>query len=100
MFLLEFEKSKKFTALRKKVKTALDADQEYIQTQAKISEIENKLIEINKEIENKIAELNKEKTRLLDNKYCLNDEILNIEKRVIFDTIDDPKDAEIVAHFY
>lgn len=52
------------------------------------------------EIDNKIAELNKQKMALLEDRYYLNDVTLNIERRTIFDTVEDPKDAEIVAYFY
>lgn len=100
MYALEFENSPKFTALRAEVKTVLDANTEYTQTQAKINQINNRLTEINKEIENKIAELNEQKAALLEDEYYLNNVTRDIERRVIFDTIEDPKDAEIVAYFY
>lgn len=89
MRALEFENSPKFTALKAKVKAVLDANTEYTQTQAKMSEIDNK-----------IAELNKQKMALLEDEYYLNDVTRNIERRVIFDTVEDPDDAEIVAYFY
>lgn len=89
MRALEFENSPKFTALRAEVKAVLDANTEYTQLQAKMSEIDNK-----------IAELNKQKMALLEDEYYLNNVTLDIERRVIFDTIEDPKDAEIVAYFY
>lgn len=100
MYALEFENSPKFTALRAEVKAVLDANTEYTQTQAKINQINNRLAEINKEIENKIAELNEQKAALLEDEYYLNNVTRDIERRVIFDTIEDPKDAEIVAYFY
>lgn len=100
MYALEFENSPKFTALRAEVKAVLDTNSEYNQTQAKINQINNRLTEINKEIENKIAELNKKKAELLEDRYYLKDVALDIERRIIFDTIEDPKDAEIVAYFY
>lgn len=89
MRALEFENSPKFTALRAKVKAVLDTNTEYTQLQAKMNEINNK-----------IAELNKQKMALLEDRYYLNDVTLNIERRTIFDTVEDPKDAEIVAYFY
>lgn len=89
MRALEFENSPKFTALRAKVKAVLDANTEYTQLQAKMSEIDNK-----------IAELNKQKMALLEDEYYLNNVTRDIERRVIFDTVKDPKDAEIVAYFY
>lgn len=89
MRALEFENSPKFTALRAKVKAVLDDNTEYTQLQAKMSEIDNK-----------IAELNKQKMALLEDEYYLNDVTRDIERRVIFDTVEDPKDAEIVAYFY
>lgn len=89
MRALEFENSTKFTALRAEVKAVLDANTEYTQLQAKMSEIDNK-----------IAELNKQKMELLEDEYYLNNVIRDIERRVIFDTVEDPKDAEIVAYFY
>lgn len=89
MRALEFENSTKFTALRAEVKAVLDANTEYTQLQAKMSEIDNK-----------IAELNKQKMELLEDEYYLNNVTRDIERRVIFDTIEDPKDAEIVAYFY
>lgn len=89
MRALEFENSPKFTALRAKVKAVLDTNTEYTQLQAKMSEINNK-----------IAELNKQKMALLEDRYYLNDVTLDIERRVIFNTVEDPKDAEIVAYFY
>lgn len=89
MRALEFETSTKFTALKAEVKAVLDANTEYTQLQAKMSEIDNK-----------IAELNKQKMALLEDKYYLNNVTRDIERRVIFDTIEDPKDAEIVAYFY
>lgn len=100
MRALEFENSPKFTALRAEVKAVLDANTEYTQTQAKINQINNRLTEINKEIENKIAELNKQKMALLEDEYYLNNVTRDIERRVIFNTVEDPKDAEIVAYFY
>lgn len=100
MYALEFENSPKFTALRAEVKAVLDANTEYTQTQAKINQINNRLAEINKEIENKIAELNEQKAALLEDEYYLNNVTRDIERRVIFNTIEDPKDAEIVAYFY
>lgn len=89
MRALEFENSPKFTALKAKVKAVLDANTEYTQLQAKMSEIDNK-----------IAELNKQKMELLEDMYYLNNVTRDIERRVIFDTVEDPKDAEIVAYFY
>lgn len=89
MRALEFENSPKFTALKAKVKAVLDDNTEYTQLQAKMSEIDNK-----------IAELNKQKMELLEDMYYLNDVTRDIERRVIFDTVEDPKDAEIVAYFY
>lgn len=89
MRALEFENSPKFTALKAEVKAVLDANTEYTQLQAKMSEIDNK-----------IAELNKQKAALLEDEYYLNNVTRDIEKRVIFDTVEDPKDAEIVAYFY
>ena len=89
MYALEFENSPKFTTLRAEVKAVLDANTEYTQLQAKMSEIDNK-----------IAELNKQKTALLEDEYYLNNVTRDIERRVIFDTVEDPKDAEIVAYFY
>ena len=89
MRALEFENSPKFTALRAKVKAVLDDNTEYTQLQAKMSEIDNK-----------IAELNKQKAALLEDEYYLNNVTRDIERRVIFDTVEDPKDAEIVAYFY
>ena len=89
MYALEFENSPKFTALKAEVKAVLDANTEYTQLQAKMSEIDNK-----------IAELNKQKMALLEDEYYLNDVTRNIERRVIFDTVEDPDDAEIVAYFY
>ena len=89
MRALEFENSPKFTALRAKVKAVLDDNTEYTQFQAKMSEIDNK-----------IAELNKQKAALLEDEYYLNNVTRDIERRVIFDTVEDPKDAEIVAYFY
>lgn len=89
MRALEFENSPKFTALRAKVKAVLDDNTEYTQLQAKMSEIDNK-----------IAELNKQKMTLLEDEYYLNNVTHDIERRVIFDTVEDPKDAEIVAYFY
>lgn len=89
MRALEFENSPKFTALRAEVKAVLDTNSEYTQTQAKISEIDNK-----------IAELNKQKMALLEDEYYLNNVTRDIERRVIFDTVENPKDAEIVAYFY
>lgn len=89
MRALEFENSPKFTALKAKVKAVLDANTEYTQLQAKMSEIDNK-----------IAELNKQKMELLEDMYYLTDVTRDIERRVIFDTVEDPKDAEIVAYFY
>lgn len=89
MRALEFENSPKFTALRAKVKAVLDDNTEYTQLQAKMSEIDNK-----------IAELNKQKMELLEDMYYLNNVTRDIERRVIFDTIEDTKDAEIVAYFY
>lgn len=89
MYALEFENSPKFTALRAEVKAVLDANTEYTRLQAKMSEIDNK-----------IAELNKQKMALLEDEYYLNNVTRDIERRVIFDTVDDPKDAEIVAYFY
>lgn len=89
MYALEFENSPKFTALKAEVKAVLDDNTEYTQLQAKMSEIDNK-----------IAELNKQKMELLEDKYYLNNVTRDIERRVIFDTIEDPKDAEIVAYFY
>lgn len=89
MRALEFENSPKFTALKAKVKAVLDANAEYTQLQAKMSEIDNK-----------IAELNKQKMELLEDMYYLNDVTRDIERRVIFETVEDPKDAEIVAYFY
>lgn len=89
MRALEFENSPKFTALKAEVKAVLDANTEYTQLQAKMSEIDNK-----------IAELNKQKTALLEDEYYLNNVTRDIERRVIFDTVEDPKDAEIVAYFY
>lgn len=89
MRALEFENSPKFTALRAEVKAVLDANTEYTQLQAKMSEIDNK-----------IAELNKQKMALLEDEYYLNNVTRDIERRVIFDTVEDPKDAEIVAYFY
>lgn len=100
MYALEFENSPKFTALRAEVKAVLDVNTEYTQTQAKINQINNRLTEINKEIENKIAELNKQKMELLEDEYYLNNVTRDIERRVIFDTVEDHKDAEIVAYFY
>lgn len=100
MYALEFENSTKFTALRAEVKAVLDANTEYTQTQTKINQINNRLTEINKEIENKIAELNKQKMELLEDEYYLNNVTRDIERRVIFNTVEDPKDAEIVAYFY
>lgn len=100
MYALEFENSIKFTALRAEVKAVLDANTEYTQTQTKINQINNRLTEINKEIENKIAELNKQKMELLEDEYYLNNVTRDIERRVIFNTVEDPKDAEIVAYFY
>ena len=89
MRALEFENSPKFTALKAEVKAVLDANTEYTQLQAKMSEIDNK-----------IAELNKQKMALLEDEYYLNNVKRDIERRVIFDTVEDPKDAEIVAYFY
>lgn len=89
MRALEFENSPKFTALKAKVKAVLDDNTEYTQLQAKMSEIDNK-----------IAELNKQKMALLEDEYYLNNVTRDIERRVIFDTVEDPKDAEIVAYFY
>lgn len=89
MYALEFENSPKFTALRAEVKAVLDANTEYTRLQAKMSEIDNK-----------IAELNKQKMALLEDEYYLNNVTRDIERRVIFNTVDDPKDAEIVAYFY
>lgn len=89
MRALEFENSPKFTALRAKVKAVLDDNTEYTQLQAKMSEIDNK-----------IAELNKQKMEFLEDMYYLNNVTRDIERRVIFDTVEDPKDAEIVAYFY
>lgn len=89
MRALEFENSPKFTALKAEVKAVLDANTEYTQLQAKMSEIDSK-----------IAELNKQKMELLEDMYYLTDVTRDIERRVIFDTIEDPKDAEIVAYFY
>lgn len=89
MRALEFENSPKFTALRAKVKAVLDDNTEYTQLQAKMSEIDNK-----------IAELNKQKMALLEDMYYLNNVTRDIERRVIFDTVEDPDDAEIVAYFY
>lgn len=89
MRALEFENSPKFTALRAEVKAVLDANTEYTQLQAKMSEIDNK-----------IAELNKQKMELLEDEYYLNNVTRDIERKVIFDTVEDPKDAEIVAYFY
>lgn len=89
MRALEFENSPKFTALRAKVKAVLDDNTEYTQFQAKMSESDNK-----------IAELNKQKAALLEDEYYLNNVTRDIERRVIFDTVEDPKDAEIVAYFY
>lgn len=89
MRALEFENSPKFTALKAEVKAVLDANTEYTQLQAKMSEINNK-----------IAELNKQKMALLEDEYYLNNVTRDIERRVIFDTVEDPKDAEIVAYFY
>ena len=89
MRALEFENSPKFTALKAKVKAVLDANTEYTQLQAKMSEIDSK-----------IAELNKQKMELLEDMYYLNNVTRDIERRVIFDTVEDPKDAEIVAYFY
>jgi hypothetical protein len=89
MRALEFENSPKFTALKAEVKAVLDTNTEYTQLQAKMSEIDNK-----------IAELNKQKMALLEDKYYLNNVTHDIERRVIFDTVEDPKDAEIVAYFY
>lgn len=89
MRALEFENSPKFTALKAEVKAVLDANTEYTQLQAKMSEIDNK-----------IAELNKQKAALLEDMYYLNNVTRDIERRVIFDTVEDPKDAEIVAYFY
>lgn len=89
MRALEFENSPKFTALKAEVKAVLDANTEYTQLQAKMSEIDNK-----------IAELNKQKMALLEDEYYLNNVTRDIERRVIFDTVEDPKDAEIVAYFY
>lgn len=89
MRALEFENSPKFTVLRAKVKAVLDDNTEYTQLQAKMSEINNK-----------IAELNKQKAALLEDEYYLNNVTRDIERRVIFDTVEDPKDAEIVAYFY
>lgn len=100
MYALEFENSPKFTALRAEVKAVLDANTEYTQTQAKINQINNRLAEINKEIENKIAELNEQKAALLEDEYYLNNVTRDIERKVIFNTVEDPKDAEIVAYFY
>lgn len=89
MRALEFENSPKFTTLKAKVKAVLDTNTEYTQLQAKMSEIDNK-----------IAELNKQKMELLEDEYYLNNVTRDIERRVIFDTVEDPKDAEIVAYFY
>lgn len=89
MRALEFENSTKFTALKAEVKTVLDANTEYTQLQAKMSEIDHK-----------IAELNEQKMALLEDRYYLNNVALDIERRTIFDTVEDPKDAEIVAYFY
>lgn len=89
MRALEFENSPKFTALRAEIKAVLDANTEYTQTQAKMSEIDNK-----------IAELNKQKMALLEDEYYLNNVTRDIERRIIFDTVEEPKDAEIVAYFY
>ena len=89
MRALEFENSPKFTALKAEVKAVLDANTEYTQLQAKMSEIDNK-----------IAELNKQKMALLEDEYYLNNVTRDIERRVIFDTVEDPDDAEIVAYFY
>lgn len=89
MRALEFENSTKFTALKAEVKAVLDANTEYTQLQAKMSEIDNK-----------IAELNKQKMALLEDEYYLNNVTRDIERRVIFDTVEDHKDAEIVAYFY
>lgn len=89
MRALEFENSPKFTALKAEVKAVLDANTEYTQLQAKMSEIDNK-----------IAELNEQKAALLEDEYYLNNVTRDIERRVIFDTVEDPKDAEIVAYFY
>lgn len=89
MRALEFENSPKFTALKAKVKAVLDANTEYTQLQAKMSEIDNK-----------IAELNKQKMELLEDMYYLTDVTRDIERRVIFDTVEDPHDAETVAYFY
>lgn len=89
MRALGFENSPKFTALKAEVKAVLDANTEYTQTQAKMSEIDNK-----------IAELNKQKMALLEDEYYLNNVTRDIERRVIFDTVEEPKDAEIVAYFY
>lgn len=49
MRALEFENSPKFTALKAKVKAVLDANTEYTQLQAKMSEIDNKIAELNKQ---------------------------------------------------
>lgn len=89
MRALEFENSPKFTVLKAKVKAVLDDNTEYTQLQAKMSEIDSK-----------IAELNKQKTALLEDMYYLNNVTRDIERRVIFDTVEDPKDAEIIAYFY
>lgn len=89
MRALEFENSPKFTALKAEVKAVLDANTEYTQLQAKMSEIDNK-----------IAELNKQKMALLEDEYYLNNVTRDIERRIIFDTVEDPDDAEIVAYFY
>ena len=89
MRALEFENSPKFTALKAEVKAVLDTNTEYTQLQAKMSEIDSK-----------IAELNEQKAALLEDMYYLNNVTRDIERRVIFDTVEDPKDAEIVAYFY
>lgn len=89
MRALEFENSPKFTALKAEVKAVLDDNTEYTQAQAKMSEIDNK-----------IAELNKQKMALLEDEYYLNNVTRDIERRVIFDIVEDPKDAETVAYFY
>lgn len=132
----EFRKSPKFTMLKAKVKTALDADPDYIKAASKLKAARDMYREMEQQAEDAYEAMSRaedaeedasdaaDEDRIADalDDYRETEELKNeafetmsraganeieaelemrrIQKKVIFDLISDPDDAEIVYHYY
>lgn len=85
----ESKEHEKFAVLTKRVKNALNGDPEYIQLKTET-----------REIANRISRLKREKEELENKGEDLELKLCDLTRRIIFNVIDDPKAAKLVARFY